>query len=93
MNLSGTVGGGSVTHTVNLVWTNSLTPGVSGYNVLKSPVSGGPYTQLNNTPVNQQPFIDVAVAPGSLNCYVMTSIHLGISSNYSNESCAKIPTP
>ena len=93
VNLSGTVGGGSVTHTVNLVWTNSLTPGVSGYNVLKSLVSGGPYTQLNNTPVNQQPFIDVAVTPGSLNCYVMTSINLGISSNYSNESCAKIPTP
>jgi len=44
-------------HQVNLAWTAS-TDGVDGYNVLRSQVSGGPYTQVNTALVATTAFSD-----------------------------------
>lgn len=68
----------------SLTWAPSVSPGVAGYNVYLSTVSGGPYTQLNSSMVTAQPY----VFPCATTCYiVMTAVtNSDGQSGYSNQA-------
>jgi hypothetical protein len=90
--LSGT---GTSTHYVDLAWTASASSGVTGYNVYRGTVSGGPYTQINGALITGTAYTDFAVTSGQHLCYVITSYapsgYSPQESVYSGESCATVP--
>lgn len=75
----------TVNHTAVLTWTASTDPNVSGYNVYRGSVSGGPYTKLNSNPFNALDYNDVTVVSGHTYFYVVTAISSAGESNNSNE--------
>ena len=88
--LSGT-GVQPIAHSVTLNWTAS-TSTVSGYNVYRSTVSGGPYTKLNSSPIATTTFVDTTVQSGQTYFYVVTSVDSsGVESVNSNEVSATVP--
>jgi hypothetical protein len=88
--LSGT-GVQPVTHSVTLNWTAS-TSTVSGYNVYRSTVSGGPYTKLTPAPVTTTTDVDTAVQAGQTYYFVVTSVDSSsVESADSSEVSATIP--
>ena len=82
-------------HNVVLTWTNSVTAGVTGYNVYRSTVSGGPYTKINDSPVQSGATNAKDVLAGQTYYYVITAIGSdGVTqSAYSAETSATIPSP
>jgi hypothetical protein len=90
ITLSGT-GAQAVSHSVTLTWTAS-TSTVSGYDVYRSTVSGGPYTLQNSTPVATTTYVDTAVTAGTTYYYVVTSVDSsGVQSADSAEASALVP--
>ena len=90
ITLSGT-GIQPVSHSVTLTWTAS-TSTVSGYNVYRSTVSGGPYTKLNSTLVAATTYVDSTVQAGQTYFYVVTSVDSsGVESADSTEVSATVP--
>jgi len=90
VSLSGT-GVAPVQHSVALSW-NASTSTVSGYNVYRSTVSGGPYTKLNSSLVATLNYTDSTVQNGTTYFYVTTAVDSsGSESVYSNEVSAPIP--
>ena len=79
----------AVAHSVTLTW-NASTDTVTGYNVYRATVSGGPYTLLTATPVSALTFTDTAVAVGQTLFYVVRATVGGIESVNSNEANALI---
>jgi fibronectin type 3 domain-containing protein len=65
---------------------------VSGYNVYRSTVSGGPYTKLTATPVSSTTYVDSAVSASQTYFYVLTSVDgSGVESANSAEVSALVP--
>jgi len=90
VTLSGT-GVQPVSHSVTLTWTASAST-VSGYNVYRSTVSGGPYTKFNSTLVAATTYMDTAVQAGQTYFYVVTSVDSSsVESADSAEVSATIP--
>jgi hypothetical protein len=90
VTLSGT-GVQPVTHSVTLTWTAS-TSVVSGYNVYRSSVSGGPYTKLNSAPVAPTTYVDSTVQASTTYFYVVTSVDASnVESAYSTEVSVTVP--
>ncbi len=90
ITLSGT-GVQPVSHSVTLTWAAS-TSTVSGYNVYRSTVSGGPYTKLNSTLVAATTYVDTAVQAGQTYYYVVTSVEsTGAESADSAQVSATVP--
>jgi fibronectin type 3 domain-containing protein len=90
ISISGT-GVQPVAHTVALAWTAS-TSTVSGYNIYRSPVSGGPYVIVNSSPVSTTSFVDSTVQSGQTYFYAATSVDpSGNESTFSTEATATIP--
>jgi hypothetical protein len=90
ITLSGT-GVQPVSHSITLNWTAS-TSTVSGYNVYRSTVSGGPYTKLNSTPIAATAYVDTTVQTGQTYYYVVTSVDSsGVESTDSSEVSATVP--
>ena len=88
--LSGT-GVQVVSHSVTLNWTAS-TSTVSGYNVYRSTVSGGPYAKLNSTLIATTTYTDTAVQSGQTYYYVVTAVDSsGVESVYSTQVSATVP--
>jgi len=88
INLSG-VG----VHLVTLNWDPS-TLVVVGYNIYRGTQSGGPYTQLNSSPLSVTAYTDSTVQAGQAYFYVATAVDLNnVESMLSNEISATIPTP
>lgn len=82
-----------VNHTVVLEWSASTSSDVTGYNVYRGTVSGGPYTEIVND-VNALDYNDTSVQPSTTYFYVVTAINSsGLESTYSNEASAAIPAP
>jgi len=90
ITLSGT-GVQAASHSVTLTWTASASV-VSGYDVFRSPVSGGPYTMLNSTLDAARSYADTAVQAAQTYYYVVTSVDSsGVESAYSSEVSATVP--
>jgi hypothetical protein len=90
ITLSGT-GVQPVSHSVTLTWTAS-TSAVSGYNVYRSTVSGGPYTKLNSTAIAAATYVDTTVQASTTYFYVVTSVDSSnVESANSTEVSVTVP--
>ncbi len=90
---SGGSGGGG-THSVELQWNASTSPGIAGYNVYRGDRSGGPYVKLNSSLVAGLTFTDSTVQSGQTYFYVATAADGSlVESVFSNEVSATIPNP
>jgi hypothetical protein len=85
-------------HSVDLTWgaggINDPAAGqvVVGYNVYRSSVSGGPYTKLNSSPIDELSYTDSAVSAGQTWYYVCSTVdNLGDVSADSSQAAATIP--
>ena len=82
-----------VQHTVTLSWAAS-TATVSGYNIYRGTVSGGPYTQINTALDATTSYVDSTVQSGQTYYYVTTAVSAaGVESAYSNQAVAIVPLP
>ena len=76
---------------VAVTWAASVSTGVSGYNVYRSNVSGGPYAKINPSLVTALAYDDVNVGYGNFYYYVLTSVDgSGQESAYSVEAQALV---
>ncbi len=90
VSLSGT-GVQPVSHSVTLTWTAS-TSTVTGYNVYRSTVSGGPYSKVNSSLVAGTTYTDSTVQASQGYFYVLTSVDAsGTESAFSTEVSVTIP--
>jgi len=77
-------------HSVVLSWTASASQ-VSGYNVYRGTVTGGPYTKVNANVESAANYTDTGMTGGTY-YYVVTSMSTsGAESGYSNEADAIVP--
>jgi fibronectin type 3 domain-containing protein len=68
--------------------------GVTGYNVYRASVSGGPYTKVNPALVVGTTYTDSNVQAGQSYFYVTTALNgNGTESTYSNQVQATVPSP
>lgn len=82
-----------VSHSVTLSWSDSNS-GISGYNVYRGSVSGGPYARVNATINPSTNYVDNSVSSGLTYYYVTTAVATnGSESPYSNQVQAVIPSP
>jgi hypothetical protein len=89
INLSGTGVQGAVP--VNLTWTAS-TSAVAGYNVFRSTISAGSYSQLNASLVNGTQYTDSTALGGQTYYYVVTAVSASnVQSPDSNQASAITP--
>lgn len=85
--------GTSAAASVALAWTASTSPNISGYNVYRGTVSGGPYSRLNSSLVAATDYVDAAVQAGQTYYYVTTAVNIaGAESAYSNQASATTPS-
>jgi fibronectin type 3 domain-containing protein len=90
ITLSGT-GVQPVSHSVSLSWTAS-TSTVSGYNVYRGTVSGGPYTKINSALDTTTSYTDSTAQATLTYFYVVTSVDsTNVESAFSNQVSATIP--
>lgn len=75
-----------------LTWVQSKSGAVSGNNVYRSGVSGGPYSEVfeSTSPIIR--YIDASVVDGQTYCWVVTAVADGVESSYSNEACETVTT-
>ncbi|MCG2703985.1 MAG: gliding motility-associated C-terminal domain-containing protein, partial [Candidatus Omnitrophica bacterium] len=74
---------------VQLSWTANTEPDLSGYNVYRAEVSGGPYIKLNTLPLSQSLYTDSGLNNGTIYHYVVTAVDTaGNESDYSQENSA-----
>lgn len=79
------------THQATLSWTASTSGGVTGYDIYRATISGGPYTQIGT--IAASPYVDASVLAGQTYFYVITAVGTGGQSGYSTQVTATIPTP
>lgn len=92
ITLSGT-GVQVIAHSVTLTWTAS-TSAVTGYNVYRASITGGPYTLINSSLVAGTTYTDSTVLAGLTYFYVVTAVDSnGVESVHSNEASVVVPTP
>lgn len=85
--------GTSANHSVALSW-NGTGSQISGYNVYRSTVSGGPYSMINGTLVIPSNYTDQTVIAGTIYFYTVTEVGTsGAESGYSNEVSVVVPSP
>jgi len=82
-----------VTHSISLHWSVSTSPSISGYNLYRGSVSGGPYAKLNALPIATTSYLDSNVVSGQTYFYVATTVQSTTESAYSTEAPAIVPTP
>jgi fibronectin type 3 domain-containing protein len=76
---------------VQLNWTASVSPNVTGYNLYRSATTGGPYLKITAAPVASLTYLDTTVASGQTYFYAATAVDgKGNESAYSAEAKAVI---
>lgn len=86
--------GGTIQHTVNLSWDASTSTSVTGYNVYRGSISGGPYSKVNSALDPSLSYSDGTVQSGQTYYYVTTAVDsAGLESSYSSEVPAGVPFP
>jgi len=79
---------------VQLSWGASSSSGVTGYNIYRGTVSGGPYSKINSALVVGTTYTDSSVQAGQNYFYVTTALNgSGTESAYSNQVQAVVPSP
>jgi len=79
-------------HSVMLKWTESPSPGVTGYEVYRSTVSGSGYTKINSSVVSGLTYTDATVVSGVTYYYVTTSVNSsGDESSFSQQVKMIVP--
>lgn len=74
---------------VDLDWNDNGEGDLAGYNVYRSTVSGGPYSQLNGAPVTGSLYSDNTVSNGTTYYYVVTAEDTSSNeSGFSNQASA-----
>jgi fibronectin type 3 domain-containing protein len=87
------LGQAQTVHSATLTWTQSTTTGITGNNVYRGTVSGGPYTLLTTTPLAPATtYKDTSVTAATTYYYVVTALVGTEESGYSNQATAAIPT-
>ena len=87
--LTGT--GVTTTHSVSLSWDDTGAQ-ISGYNVYRSTISGGPYSKINGALVVPTNYSDTSVVSGTTYFYVVTAVGTsGMESAFSNQTTAAVP--
>ncbi|HLW88710.1 MAG TPA: choice-of-anchor D domain-containing protein [Terriglobales bacterium] len=90
LGLSGT-GTQAAQHSVLLNWTASTSPSITGYNIYRGTISGGPYSKIFSMDQNTD-YTDSTVANGTTYYYVTTAVDSNSQeSGYSNQAQAVIP--
>jgi len=80
-------------HLVNLSWTASSSPDVTGYNIYRGTTSGGPYGKINSSLDSSTLYSDESVVAGQTYYYVTTAVNSSDQeSSYSNQAKAVIPS-
>jgi hypothetical protein len=86
----------TVLHSGTVMW-QAGTPGanpISGYNVFRSLMGGGPYSQVNSVLVPGLTYLDPGLASGTTYYYVITTVDSeGNQSSDSPQATAVIPSP
>jgi Abnormal spindle-like microcephaly-assoc'd, ASPM-SPD-2-Hydin len=83
----------ALSHTVVLTWIASASE-VAGYNIYRSAVSGGPYTQLNSSDVTFASYTDPTVQAGQTYYYTATAVNsAAFESAASAQVSVTIPSP
>jgi hypothetical protein len=91
-NASGT--GATIQHTVDLSWNASTSTSITGYNVYRATVSGGPYSKINSALDLSMSYGDSTVQSGQTYYYATTAVDsTGAESSYSNQVQAVVPFP
>jgi hypothetical protein len=81
-----------VQHSVSLAWNASTSSNVTGYNIYRGTISGGPYTRINSSLNPSTNDTDSSVQSGQTYYYVVTAVDSSANeSSYSNEVQAIIP--
>ena len=82
-------------HSVTLNWTASASPNVTGYNVYRGLISGGPYTKVNPSLISGVTYTDNGVQAGQTFYYVATAVDSANNESAYSDPPAKgaIPTP
>jgi hypothetical protein len=82
-----------ISHLATVNW-NASTSAVSGYNVYRGSVSGGPYQKINASLDAATTFTDSTVQAGQIYYWVVTAVtSSNVESTYSSQVSATIPTP
>ena len=86
--------GATIQHTVDLSWNTSTSTSISGFNVYRGTINGGPYTKINSALVPAVSYGDDTVQSGQTYYYVTTAVDSsGVESSYSGQVQALIPFP
>jgi hypothetical protein len=83
------VAAATASYSVNLRWAPSASSGVSGYDVYRSTVSGGPYAKIGSA--STVDYTDSSVQANTEYYYVVTSVEAGVQSNYSSQIAVSVP--
>ena len=78
-------------HTVSLSWVKSASGTVTGYDVFRGTVSGGPYTEIGSTSNSVLDFSDTTVQANVEYFYVVTSVAAGVQSAFSSQVAVSVP--
>jgi fibronectin type 3 domain-containing protein len=78
-------------HAAALSWQASAST-LAGYNIYRGGVSGGPYTRINSSLVDETEYVDATVQSGQGYYYVVTAVdNNNNESAYSNQAFAQVP--
>ena len=67
---------------------------ITGYNIYRGTVSGGPYSQVNIAVNADTTYTDTTVLAGQTYFFVTTAVDsTGGESGFSNQATAAVPTP
>jgi hypothetical protein len=82
-------------HIVGLSWFPSTSANITGYNVYRATVSGGPYSRINSGGlVAATLYDDATVISGTTYFYVVAVVNSsGVESGFGNEAKAIVPYP
>ena len=78
-------------HSVALQWQASTSSGAIGYNVYRSTVPGGPYTELVSSPVTTISYTDSNLSSGTYYYVVTTVASNGAESPFSPQVSVAVP--
>ena len=77
---------------VLLAWNTNTEPDLNGYNVYRSETSGGPYAQLNGTPLPSPAYTDSNVVAGTTYFYVVTAEDTSANESVFSAESSAVPT-